>query len=49
MRTKIAKVFHAGSQDMEIFLHLMGDLPQPIYDTEITAMVRTAIKLDMTS
>ena len=35
----ITKVFHAGSQDMEIFLHLMGDLPQPIYDTQIAAMV----------
>ena len=36
---KITKVFHAGSQDMEIFLHLMGDLPRPIYDTQIAAMV----------
>ena len=36
---KITKVFHAGNQDMEIFLHLMGDLPQPIYDTQIAAMV----------
>ena len=35
----ITKVFHAGNQDMEIFLHLMGDLPQPIYDTQIAAMV----------
>ena len=36
---KITKVFHAGGQDMEIFLHLMGDLPRPIYDTQIAAMV----------
>ena len=36
---KIVKVFHAGSQDLEIFLHLMGDLPRPIYDTQIAAMV----------
>ncbi len=36
---EITKVFHAGSQDMEIFLNLMGDLPQPIYDTQIAAMV----------
>lgn len=35
----ITKVFHAGSQDMEIFLHLMGELPHPIYDTQIAAMV----------
>ena len=40
MRDKnITKVFHAGGQDMEIFLHLMGDLPRPIYDTQIAAMV----------
>ena len=37
--TSITKVFHAGSQDIEIFLHLMGDLPRPIYDTQIAAMV----------
>ena len=35
----ITKVFHAGNQDMEIFLHLMGSLPAPIYDTQIAAMV----------
>ena len=35
----ITKVFHAGNQDMEIFLHLMGSLPEPIYDTQIAAMV----------
>ena len=35
----IVKVFHAGQQDMEIFLHLMGQLPAPIYDTQIAAMV----------
>jgi ribonuclease D len=35
----ITKVFHAGGQDIEIFLHLMGDMPQPIYDTQIAAMV----------
>lgn len=36
---KIIKVFHAGQQDMEIFLHLMGQLPTPIYDTQLAAMV----------
>ncbi len=36
---KITKVFHAGNQDMEIFLHLMNELPKPIYDTQIAAMV----------
>ena len=36
---RITKVFHAGNQDMEIFLHLMNELPKPIYDTQIAAMV----------
>ena len=35
----IVKVFHAGQQDMEIFLHQMGRLPAPIYDTQLAAMV----------
>jgi ribonuclease D len=35
----VTKVFHAGGQDMEIFLHLMGALPTPIYDTQLAAMV----------
>lgn len=33
------KVFHAGGQDLEIFHRLMGTLPQPLYDTQIAAMV----------
>ena len=37
--TNITKVFHAGRQDLEIFVHLMGALPAPIYDTQIAAMV----------
>ncbi len=40
MRNKsIVKVFHAAHQDLEIFLNLMGDLPNPVYDTQIAAMV----------
>jgi ribonuclease D len=35
---KIVKVFHAGSQDLEIFYRLMGDLPQNMVDTQIAAM-----------
>ncbi len=35
----ILKVFHAAHQDLEIFLNLMGDLPRPVYDTQIAAMV----------
>lgn len=36
---RILKVFHAGRQDMEIFWHLRGRLPAPIFDTQIAAMV----------
>ena len=36
---KILKVFHAARQDLEIFYNLMGDVPYPIFDTQIAAMV----------
>ena len=35
----ITKVFHAGRQDLEIFVQLTGDVPCPVYDTQIAAMV----------
>ncbi len=35
----VTKVFHAARQDLEIFLNLMGELPAPIYDTQVAAMV----------
>ena len=35
----ILKVFHAGRQDIEIFVHLTGNIPEPIFDTQIAAMV----------
>lgn len=34
----ILKVFHAARQDLEIFFNLMGELPAPIFDTQIGAM-----------
>ena len=34
----ILKVFHAGRQDIEIFFNLTGQIPEPIYDTQIAAM-----------
>ena len=34
----ILKIFHAGRQDLEIFFELMGEIPTPIYDTQIAAM-----------
>ena len=35
----ILKVFHAARQDLEIFYHLMNEVPQMIFDTQIAAMV----------
>ena len=36
---KILKVFHAARQDIEIFVHLTGKVPAPIFDTQVAAMV----------
>ncbi len=33
------KVFHAGRQDLEIFLNLFGFVPTPLFDTQVAAMV----------
>ncbi|MGE5506010.1 MAG: ribonuclease D [Actinomycetota bacterium] len=35
----ILKVFHAARQDVEIFLHLTGRMPKPLFDTQVAAMV----------
>ncbi len=35
----VLKVFHAARQDVEIFYHLTGKVPDPIFDTQIGAMV----------
>ncbi len=32
-----AKVFHAASQDLEIFVQLEGSTPRPLFDTQIAA------------
>lgn len=37
--TRLIKVFHAASQDLEIFVHDTGAVPAPFYDTQIAAMV----------
>lgn len=37
--SKLLKVFHAAKQDLEIFFHLTGLIPTPIFDTQIAAMV----------
>jgi len=36
---KVLKVFHAGRQDLEIFHHMFGEVPKPIFDTQVAAMV----------
>jgi ribonuclease D len=35
----ILKVFHAARQDLEIFFNLMDEVPHPIFDTQVAAMV----------
>jgi ribonuclease D len=35
----ILKVFHAARQDVEIFVYLTGAVPEPLFDTQIAAMV----------
>ncbi len=35
----VLKVFHAARQDIEIFFHLSGRLPKPVFDTQVAAMV----------
>ncbi len=37
--TGILKVFHAARQDVEIFFHLSGRIPAPLFDTQVAAMV----------
>ena len=36
---KILKVFHSARQDLEIFFLIMDALPEPIFDTQVAAMV----------
>ena len=35
----VLKVFHAARQDIEIFHKLMGAVPEPLFDTQVAAMV----------
>jgi ribonuclease D len=36
---RVLKVFHAARQDIEIFYHLTGRVPAPLFDTQLAAMV----------
>lgn len=35
----VLKLFHAARQDLEIFFHLSGAVPRPLFDTQVAAMV----------
>jgi len=35
----VVKVFHAARQDIEIFYHLFGRVPAPLFDSQVAAMV----------
>lgn len=37
--TSVLKVFHAARQDLEIFFNLMKGFPEPLFDTQVAAMV----------
>lgn len=36
-KPSITKVFHSARQDLEIFQHLRGHVPAPVYDTQLAA------------
>lgn len=36
---EVLKVLHSARQDIEIFHHLTGEVPHPIFDTQVAAMV----------
>ena len=37
--TAVEKIFHACRQDIEIFVLKFGDVPRPLFDTQVAAMV----------
>jgi ribonuclease D len=37
--SRITKVMHAARQDMEIFYHLRGEPPAPVFDTQVAALL----------
>lgn len=38
-KPELIKVFHAARQDLEIFFLLFGAVPEPLFDTQVAAMV----------
>ena len=39
LNPSVTKVFHSASQDLEVFHLVLGEVPQPVFDTQIAAMV----------
>ncbi len=39
MNESVLKVFHAARQDLEIFFHMTGNVPHPIFDSQVAAAV----------
>ena len=39
VRAPVLKVFHAARQDVEVILQLAGAVPNPLFDTQVAAMV----------
>ncbi len=39
LNPRVTKVFHSASQDLEVIQLVAGEVPQPIFDTQIAAMV----------
>ena len=37
--SRITKVMHAARQDMEIFYHMRGAVPAPVFDTQVAALL----------
>jgi len=35
---RLLKVFHAARQDLEIFFHMTGEVPHPLFDTQVASL-----------
>lgn len=33
----VLKIVHAGNEDLELFFYMLGEMPQPIFDTQVAA------------
>ena len=37
--TSVLKVFHSASQDLQIMFNVIGEMVEPVFDTQIAAMI----------